>query len=116
MYYLLITDDNGCKSTDSVLVTVDESAGWYLPNAFTPDNNGVNDLLYFYGTGVKEFVLRVYDRWGELVFETSDFKNAWDGTFKNKPVISGVYAYQLTITFKSSKVEEVSGNINLIRN
>ena len=116
MYYLLITDDNGCKSTDSVLVTVDESAGWYLPNAFTPDNNGVNDLLYFYGTGVKEFVLRVYDRWGELVFETSDFKNAWDGTFKNKPVTSGVYAYQLTITFKSSKVEEVSGNINLIRN
>jgi gliding motility-associated-like protein len=116
MYYVLLTDDNGCKSTDSMLVTVDESAGWYLPNAFTPDNNGVNDFLYFYGTGVKDFRLSVFDRWGEQVFETTDFKNGWDGTFKNKPVLAGVYVYQLTITFKSSKVEEVSGNINLIRN
>lgn len=116
MYYLSVTDDNGCKSIDSVLVTVDETSGWYLPNAFSPDGNGVNDILFFYGTGVKEFVLQVYDRWGEKVFETTDMKVGWDGIYKGKASIAGVYAYQLTITFKSTKVEQVKGNLNLIRN
>jgi gliding motility-associated-like protein len=116
MYYLSVTDINGCTSIDSVLVTVDETTGWYLPNAFTPDNNGVNDILFFYGTGVIEFILQVFDRWGQKVFETTDMKVGWDGTFKGKAAISGVYAYQLTITFKSTKVEQVKGNLNLIRN
>jgi gliding motility-associated-like protein len=116
MYYLSIKDINGCTSIDSVLITVDETKGWYLPNAFTPDGNGVNDVLYFYGTGVKEFILQVFDRWGEKVFETTEFKVGWDGNFKGKAAISGVYAYQLTITFKSTEVEQVKGNLNLIRN
>lgn len=116
MYYLSITDINGCASIDSVLVTVDETTGWYLPNAFTPDGNGVNDVLYFYGTGVKEFILQVFDRWGEKVFETTDTKVGWDGNYKGKAALAGVYAYQLTITFKSTKVEPVKGNITLIRN
>ncbi len=116
MYYLVVTDDNGCRSIDSVLVIVDETTGWFLPNAFTPDNNGVNDVLYFYGTGVREFILQVFDRWGEKVFETTDTKVGWDGNYKGKAAISGVYAYQLTITFKSTKVEQVKGNLNLIRN
>jgi len=116
MYYLSVTDDNGCKSIDSVLVTVDETKGWYLPNAFTPDANGVNDVLYFYGTGVKEFILQVFDRWGAKVFETTDAKVGWDGSYKGKPALSGVYAYLLTITFKSTEVEQVKGNLNLIRN
>ena len=116
LYYISVTDNNGCVSIDSVLVTVDKTNGWYLPNAFTPDGNAVNDVLFFYGTGVKEFILQVYDRWGEKVFETTDTKVGWDGTFKNKPAASGIYAYQLTIIFKTTKVEQVKGNINLIRN
>jgi gliding motility-associated-like protein len=116
MYYLSVTDVNGCTSVDSVLITVDETTGWYLPNAFTPDNNGVNDVLYFYGTSVKEFILQVFDRWGEKVFETTDFKVGWDGSHKGKPALAGVYTYQLTITFKSTVVEQVKGNLNLIKN
>lgn len=116
MYYLAVTDINGCTSIDSVLVTVDETTGWYLPNAFTPDGNSVNDVLYFYGTGVKEFILQVFDRWGEKVFETTDMKVGWDGVYKGKAALAGVYAYQLTITFISTKVEQVKGNLNLIRN
>lgn len=116
MYYLSVTDINGCTSIDSVLITVDETKYWYLPNAFTPDANGVNDVLYFYGTGVKEFILQVFDRWGAKVFETTDAKVGWDGNYKGKAAISGVYAYQLTITFKSTEVEQVKGNLNLIRN
>jgi gliding motility-associated-like protein len=116
MYYLSVTDINGCTSIDSVLITVDETIGWYLPNAFTPDDNGVNDVLYFYGTSVKEFILQVFDRWGEKVFETTDFKVGWDGSYKGKPALAGVYTYQLTITFKSTVVEQVKGNLNLIRN
>ncbi len=116
MYYLSVTDINGCTSIDSVLITVDETIGWYLPNAFSPDDNGVNDVLYFYGTSVKEFILQVFDRWGEKVFETTDFKVGWDGSHKGKPALAGVYTYQLTITFKSTVVEQVKGNLNLIRN
>lgn len=116
MYYLSVTDINGCTSMDSVLVTVDETKAWYLPNAFTPDGNSVNDVLYFYGTGVKEFILQVFDRWGEKVFETTDAKVGWDGNYKGKAALAGVYAYQLTITFKSTEVEQVKGNLNLIRN
>lgn len=116
MYYLSVTDDKGCTSIDSVLVTVETNNSWFLPNAFTPDNNGVNDILYFYGTGIKEFKLMIFDRWGEKVFETSDTKVGWDGHYKGKAAIQGVYAYVLTITFKNSKVVQDKGNINLIRN
>ena len=116
MYYLSVTDINGCTSIDSVLITVDETKGWYLPNAFTPDGNSVNDVLYFYGTGVKEFILQVYDRWGAKVFETTDAKVGWDGNYKGKAAIAGIYAYQLTITFKSTEVDQVKGNLTLIRN
>ena len=116
LYILSVTDINGCTSIDSVLITVDETTGWYLPNAFTPDNNGVNDVLYFYGTSVKEFILQVFDRWGEKVFETTNFNVGWDGSYKGKAAMAGIYTYQLTITFKSTVVEQVKGNVNLIRN
>ena len=73
-------------------------------------------VLYFYGTSVKEFILQVFDRWGEKVFETTDFKIGWDGSYKGKPALAGIYTYQLTITFKSTVVEQVKGNLNLIKN
>ncbi|HIF15399.1 MAG TPA: T9SS type B sorting domain-containing protein, partial [Bacteroidetes bacterium] len=58
----------------------------WVPTAFSPNNDGVNDLLYVRGITINDFLFRIYDRWGKLLFETDDLSKAWDGRYKDKPV------------------------------
>ena len=72
-YTVTITDLNGCKKTDAVKITVIEPAFW-LPTAFTPDDNGISDIFYVRGEGILNFEFSVYNRWGEKIFFTKDIK------------------------------------------
>lgn len=88
----------------------------HVPNAFSPNGDGNNDLLLlFVGEDVQSFTFTVYDRWGNRVVQTSDPTFKWDGTFNNKPLNTGVFAYQLDIRFFGGLQEIKSGNITLIR-
>ena len=92
------------------------STGVHVPNAFSPNGDGNNDqLLIFVGEDVQSFVFTVYDRWGNRVLQTSDPTFKWDGTYKNQPLNTGVFAYQLEITYFGGIQETKSGNITLIR-
>src|SRR6185295_2220503 len=62
----------------------------FIPNAFTPNGDGINDTFGVKGEGIKNFVMRVYDRWGEVIFESENAKQQWDGTYKGKPAQSDV--------------------------
>ncbi len=76
----------------------------YIPNAFTPNGDGINDVFRVYGTDIENFSLVVYNRWGATVFSTTDITKGWDGRVNNGEEIadSGVYDYQITATDKTT--------------
>lgn len=67
----------------------------YIPNAFTPNGDGINDMFGVKGEGIRNFQLRIYDRWGKVIFESMDPKKQWDGYFEGRPVEQGVYVVQV---------------------
>tara|TARA_Y100000589_G_scaffold187124_1_gene177200 strand:+ start:41642 stop:45415 length:3774 start_codon:yes stop_codon:yes gene_type:complete len=114
-YTVLYTDSNGCFALDSVQVLVEVETAIGVPNAFSPNNDGNNDILYVKGNGIETLLFIVYNRYGQKVFETTDITQGWDGTFKGKPENEGVFVYYLEVTFKDFSSQKLKGNITLIR-
>ncbi|MDX2248980.1 MAG: gliding motility-associated C-terminal domain-containing protein [Bacteroidia bacterium] len=87
----------------------------YIPNAFTPNNDGHNDIFLIRGGFIRDFQLSVYNRWGTELFTTLSIENGWDGTYKGGPVQEGVYVYRFSGTdFDGNRIER-SGSITLLR-
>lgn len=105
----------GCLDTVCRDVEADVRIAADVPNAFTPNGDGKNDILYVRGAAVESFTFRVYNRWGQMVFETSDLKKGWDGTWNGKPQEADAYAYTLTATFIDGSTTSKSGHITLLR-
>ena len=117
--YIVSINGNGCSKTDTVIVYVTEiicdEPFIFVPNAFTPDGDGINDILYVRGHPNLEIVFRVYDRWGELVFETFDINFGWDGIFKGKESDPAVFDYYLEVLCPGDETFFKKGNVTLIR-
>ncbi len=86
-----------------------------VPMAFSPNNDGNNDILYVYGGQIESLTFEIYDRWGERVFTTSSLDYGWDGNFNGKKATSGVYVYRLKAVFDDGDIENKTGNITLVR-
>jgi gliding motility-associated-like protein len=111
--WLLVKNRYGCL--DSIKKTVKPPLLVYAPNSFTPNGDGINDAFRFKGVGIKLFNLLIYNRWGELVFETDNIDKGWDGTYNDLKVPSGVYVYKVRAeSYKNIKQKEVS-KFNLIK-
>lgn len=97
-YSFTITDAFGCMHTDTINVsTLESSSTVYVPNAFTPNGDGINDVFKAEGLGFEAFELQIFDRWGALIFHGTDINTAWDGTIKGAELVpNGVYVYKLT--------------------
>lgn len=90
--------------------------GFHVPNAFSPDNNGLHDQLeFFVGYDILKFNFSVYNRWGQLLFQTDQAGSFWDGQFKNQPAPNGVYTYILGLEKMDGSKESRGGNITLVR-
>ncbi len=89
--------------------------GVFVPTAFSPEGNGVNDLFCVYGNCIKEMHFKIYDRWGELVFESDRLSTCWDGTYKGMPCDEAVFAWTLTGKYNSGNFFTQKGNLSLIR-
>jgi gliding motility-associated-like protein len=114
LYYLDATARCG-TTRDEVLFTKG-LCKVYIPNAFTPNGDGRNDLLRVYGTElVVNFNLQVFNRYGQLVFETRDKNKGWDGRLNGKMVNNGAYIYNLTYQEQGGLVQNIAGSILLIR-
>jgi gliding motility-associated-like protein len=87
----------------------------YIPNAFTPNNDGKNDIFLIYGNTISSAKMSVYTQWGQLIFQSDNVANGWDGTFKgvNQPI--GVYVYMVEITFSNGTTSLRKGTVTLIR-
>jgi gliding motility-associated-like protein len=87
----------------------------YIPNAFTPNRDDVNDLFYVRGEEIVELEMFIFDQWGKLVFSSQSKDEAWDGTLSGKAAQSGTYMYQAKVKMASGVSKNYTGNISLIR-
>lgn len=117
--YFVSVEDGDCIYGDSVRVAVvDFICGpplIYLPNAFTPNGDGQNDILYVRGANLTRVSLKVYNRWGEKVFETDQQSDGWDGSYKGNSVDPAVFVYYLEADCGDGNTYFEKGNITLIR-
>ena len=114
-YSVLYTDPNGCRVSDSVTIYVLPPGRIFWPNAFTPNGDGNNDIYLPGGSMVKQMVWRIYNRWGEKVFESESMLIGWNGKYKNAPQPPNVYVYYAEVTYLNNVTEEFKGSITLIR-
>lgn len=119
---LVVKSDKGCLDTLVRELVVGEDFGIYVPNAFTPNGDGLNDIFQPKGFGVTKYELNVYDRWGELMFHTNTFEEGWNGAKQKKMDVSypqiieeGVYTWQINCTSVFGKSHELKGHVTLIR-
>jgi hypothetical protein len=112
---LAIEDPLGCRDTTYRSITVDQEFNLYIPNAFSPNGDGFNEVFLAQGTGIKEFRLRIFDRWGELLFETNDILQAWDGSYKGGLATTGVYVYQIRVKALIGEAYDKTGHVTLLR-
>ncbi|MEZ4960012.1 MAG: gliding motility-associated C-terminal domain-containing protein [Saprospiraceae bacterium] len=121
LYTVTVFDQNDCSDSDSILVTVEFLPNVFVPNAFSPNGDGINDVFFINAKGVVEVqFLQIFDRWGELVFEGSNFPPndpffGWDGTFKGKKMNPAVFAWYAELVFLDGKKRTFKGDLTLLR-
>ncbi|MGM0478028.1 MAG: gliding motility-associated C-terminal domain-containing protein [Bacteroidota bacterium] len=117
--FTVLVSDGICTKEAAVIVEVFEfvcdEPFVFVPNAFSPNGDQENDVLYVRSDIVEEVVFRIYNRWGELVFETTDMSKGWDGTYKGKPMDPDVYDYYLDGYCIDGQSFLIQGNVTLIR-
>ncbi len=122
-YSLTVIDTNGCVLGDETQLRVRKDRGVYIPNAFSPNGDGINDLFYIHSdaSSVRQVVqLRIFDRWGEEIFvsqggRTNDFSIGWDGKFRGQVLAPAVFTYYAELEFVDGLTQLYSGDISLIR-
>ncbi len=114
-FYVLNTNRFGCNSYDSTYVEVIPEHYAGVPDIFSPNNDGYNDLLRVRGNGIALLDFKIYDRYGKVVFATEDREGFWDGTVNEQPASPGVFIYVAKVTYIDGAREEFKGNVTLIR-
>ncbi len=107
---LLVTSDNGCQGSISLPIIIEPEILIYIPNTFTPDNNELNQTfdIFISGIDLVSYNLKIFNRWGEIIWESFDVNTSWDGTYNGLLVPFGTYNWQLTY-------REVSGGENIVK-
>jgi gliding motility-associated-like protein len=121
-YLINITRDNGCITVDTVLVKIiavpptNVRSDLFVPKAWTPNRDGHNDKLFPLTVNIRELkYFRVFNRWGQLVFETNMIGQGWDGIFQGKPAVMDVYTWTVEAIGVDGKYIKKAGNSVLIR-
>lgn len=114
-----LTDENGCTITEDILVMLDKDYELYIPNVFTPNADGTNDLFKPFGrVPVQINNMQIFDRWGNLIYENSGFTTAeeigWNGKAKGQPVDLGVFVYSIEAVFADGEVVLFSGDVTVL--
>lgn len=118
LYWLEVTDGNQCVGRDSLVISLknDCISGFHVPTAFTPDRDGKNDVFrpLIFGA-VKQYQFAVYNRWGEVVFRSSEVGKGWDGKFVGKPQDTNVYIWTCVYQLEGGRVQSEKGTVVLVR-
>lgn len=112
-YTVEVTDENGCKATDQV--TIFFRGSLFVPNTFTPNGDGVNDLFHALTHDVSTFRMMVFNRWGEPIFSTDRLDGAWNGTYKGRESPVGTYVWRIDYEEANGQAHTIYGHVNLVR-
>jgi gliding motility-associated-like protein len=114
---LVITNNYGCVDTIHNYYYIGEVFTFYIPNSFTPNRDMKNDVWNVKGRGIKEFRMEIYNRWGEMIYETTDINEGWNGRLRNSNDIvqNGTYVYKLFVFDVNNEEHNYIGYVNLIR-
>ena len=116
LFYLETRDIGGCKGYDTVFVKVYEGPEYYIPNSFTPNGDGINDIFRAIPVGIANTeYLKIYDRMGKLIFETNRWLRGWDGNYQGRKQPTAAYVWMVKGTDKYGKVIEKKGTVLLLR-
>ena len=117
-----ITDANNCSNSDSITISSNCLNNIWIPNAFSPNNDGVNDVFMVRGNPQNTTIekMLVYNRWGNKVFEANnilpnDKTTGWNGTYKGADVQFEVYGYYVVAKFKNGEKQILKGNVTLVK-
>ncbi len=109
----IVTGKKGnCSAVDSVNIEFEACSDIYIPNAFSPNGDGVNDIFRVLGSNIKEFNFKIYNRWGALLFESGQIDIGWDGKYNDKDVTAGVYVWLLDAKDADGKILNFNGNFS----
>lgn len=114
-YVIESTDIMGCKAQDEVCVEIVKDYGIYIPNTFTPNNDGINDIFYVYGFGIKNYKLTIYNRWGIKLYVSEDQTKGWDGIYNGEICKPDTYTYYVDFMPYKGKHETMAGHVNIIK-
>ena len=114
---LIAKNTFGCKDTAVAKIEIEPEYQFYIPNAFTPDNDGNNDIFTAVGEAIEEFDMQIFNRWGEQIFETNDLNSGWDGSTKgnNTLAMEGVYVYNIKLRDWEGLYHNFTGKVTLIK-
>jgi len=105
----------GCQSSDTVRVFVEESFGFGVPGSFSPNGDGINDVLYVRGNNITKMTFVIYNRYGEEVFSTNNQKVGWDGTKNGRELNAGVFGYFLEVFQTDGSRNVLTGDVTMVR-
>lgn len=116
VYTVIGLDDDGCRGTASVRVDVDYSMQEVMPNAFTPNGDGINDRFRLLQINHQKLIsFSIFNRWGQEIFSTTDPANGWDGTLNGIPQPIGTYIYVVQLAYPDGQNRTLQGNVALVR-
>ncbi len=115
VYTLTVNYLSDCIVSEPITVFVGNGEDFFIPNAFTPNGDGNNDVFTVYGFGLAKVNMAIFNRWGEKVFDTANQWGGWDGTFKGVMQNPGVYTYYIEGVYLNGKTRERKGTVSLIR-
>jgi gliding motility-associated-like protein len=122
VYKLTVTNSGGCDAKDSIRIVLNcDNSSLFVPNTFSPNGDGMNDIFYPRGNGIHTIVaLKIFNRWGEVIFDKRNFapndpQSGWNGLYKGKLADTGTYTYLIEVICTSSQFLKYFGNINLIQ-
>ncbi len=121
-YAVTVTNEYGCASNDSIFIDIKPDANVFVPNAFSPNNDGINDYLQVFADSYVEQVNKfvVYNRWGGSMFVEENFQPnsdlvRWDGTINSRPAPDGVYVYLVEVMLRNNKIKQYTGSVQILR-
>lgn len=111
---LFVTNNNGCIDSTSLTVFIKDEILLFIPNGISPNDDGINDVFQVSGAGLKNIKIQIFNRWGERIYESDDFKS-WDGTYKGDKVQMGAYLYIMSITDNRGRKYYKKATISVVR-
>jgi gliding motility-associated-like protein len=112
---MVVKSSRGCADTVLKRITIGEDYGLWVPNAFTPNADGINDIFQPKGFGITKYDLEIFDRWGEKIFTSNNFEVGWDGVYNNKMSQDDVYQWRIRVTNVFGAKKEYIGHVTLIK-